>query len=477
MAERLVEQETGGGAAEKGTFAAPGAGGRGDGALRALLGIVAAAIVAAVGHLVAGGLAPDASPVVAVGDAVVDLSPTAMREFAIRTFGTADKAALFAGMGAILVVLTAGGGLAERPGRPLGSVLIGALALVGAAAEVTRPPASWVWLVPSLLGGAAGIAVLRWGVALLEPTGARARKGAGAGAGNRPGAASPDRRRFLGVLGGAAALAATAYALGGALARSAGDVVAERLAFALPGVRPELAARPIPAGVEVAANLEGATPFLTPNDEFYRIDTALRVPAVTAADWSLRIHGMVEREITVSWDELLRRTAKEAVVTLTCVSNEVGGGLAGNAKWTGFPMAELLAEAGVSPDADMLLSTSADGWTCGTPLAALVDGRDAILAVGMNDEPLPVEHGYPVRQVIPGLYGYVSATKWVVDWEVTRFDQAHAYWSSRGWSEKGPIKTASRIDRPKDGRRLDAGRNVLAGTAWAQHRGVSRVEV
>ena len=219
------------------------------------------------------------------------------------------------------------------------------------------------------------------------------------------------------------------------------------------------------------------TPFVTPNKDFYRIDTALSVPQITAESWRLKVHGMVDRELELTFADLLERNVVERDITLTCVSNEVGGNLISNAKWLGVPLAEILQEAGVHPDADQLKSTSADGWTSGSPVATITDGRDALLAFGMNGEPLPVEHGFPVRMVVPGLYGYVSATKWVVDLELTTFENFDAYWVQRGWSQQGPIKTESRIDVPKPFARVAPGRVAVAGVAWAQHRGIEAVEV
>ena len=218
-------------------------------------------------------------------------------------------------------------------------------------------------------------------------------------------------------------------------------------------------------------------PFVTPNVNFYRIDTALLVPQVDVGTWSLRVHGLVEEEVVVTFQDLLDAQLVESWVTLTCVSNEIGGTLAGNAKWLGLPVRDVLARARPTADADMVLSTSADGFTASTPLGALTDDRDSLLAIGMNGEPLPVDHGFPVRLVVPGLYGYVSATKWVVDLEVTRFADRRAYWTNRGWSEKGPIKTASRIEVPRTGASVAAGRVAVGGTAWAQHRGITAVEV
>jgi DMSO/TMAO reductase YedYZ molybdopterin-dependent catalytic subunit len=248
---------------------------------------------------------------------------------------------------------------------------------------------------------------------------------------------------------------------------------ASRQAVRLPA--PASPEPPLPASPE--PGVRGVVPFRISNADFYRIDTALLAPRVEAASWRLRLHGLVDREVTLDYAALMRSGLVERDVTLTCVSNEVGGDLIGNARWLGLPLAPLLRRAGPHPDADMVLSTSADGWTASTPLPVLLDGRDAMLAVGMNGVPLPVEHGFPVRMVVPGLYGYVSATKWVVDLEVTRFDRATAYWTSRGWSDHGPVKTQSRIDVPKDGAQVSPGMVAVAGVAWAQHRGISRVEV
>jgi len=221
----------------------------------------------------------------------------------------------------------------------------------------------------------------------------------------------------------------------------------------------------------------GLGPFITPNPRFYRVDTALLAPAVMAEDWRLRIHGMVDREIELDYQQLLARPLIERDVTLTCVSNPVGGHYIGNARWVGAPLRDLLQEAGVHPDADQIVSRSVDGFTVGTPTAIAMDGRDAMLAVQMNGEPLPIEHGFPVRMVVPGLYGYVSATKWLVDIELTTFDAFDPYWIQRGWAERGPIKTMSRIDTPTPFRSIQPGEVSIAGVAWAQHVGIERVEV
>ncbi|MDX2356425.1 molybdopterin-dependent oxidoreductase [Dietzia sp. PP-33] len=448
-------------------------------------GLLSTGVALAVGHAIAGLIAPGSSPFLAVADSVVDRAPSAVREATIDALGTADKPALLISLAVILAILGVVVGLVERPRRPVGSLVIAALGAVGTLAAVTRPTAGPLWALPTIVGTVLAVVALRLMIGALYPAqrsgGGDAEAVPGSDAGDRPDEVTPaahtepDRRRFLILAGSAVAVIAAAGATGAALTRRAADALAERSGLRLPRVLSRNAAAPVPAGV--VPDVPGVTPFLTSNRDFYRIDTALRVPALTTADWRLRIHGMVEREIELDWESLTSREFLDRIVTLTCVSNEVGGDLAGNATWTGFPIAELLAEAGPLPEADMLLSTSVDGWTAGTPLDALTDGRDALLAVGMNGEPLPLEHGYPVRQVVPGLYGYVSATKWVVDWEVTRFDQASAYWTDRGWGEKGPIRTASRIDRPAPLAQLAPGPVVVAGTAWAQQRGIDRVEV
>ncbi|MFI6366429.1 molybdopterin-dependent oxidoreductase [Nocardia sp. NPDC050630] len=286
-------------------------------------------------------------------------------------------------------------------------------------------------------------------------------------------AGGPQRRQVLrgiAVAGGLALLSGVGGRLIGARRR---DVSGERAAIQLP----EPSGPTVALAPDADLKLPGLTPYLTSNSDFYRIDTALILPQVSVDDWSLRIHGMVDREIQLSWDDLAKRTPVEKLVTLACVSNPVGGDLIGNASWRGYRLDELLAEAGPHPDADMVLSHSIDGFTAGSPLAVLTDGRDALLAVGMNGEPLPVAHGYPARLVVPGLYGYVSATKWVTELEITRFDRATAYWTRRGWSAYGPIKTGTRIDTPRARAKLQPGSTAIAGVTWAQHRGIRAVEV
>ncbi len=426
----------------------------------ALAGVLAAALALAVATLLAAVINPSASPLQSIGSAVVDLVPQWLKQGVIALFGTADKAVLFLAMGAVAVVLAALAGLASLRDRRLGTAVVVVLGLITVAAAVTRASGGASAAIPSLVGFGAGVLVLR-------PLVDAARRAPGA-----PADDGTSRRSFV-TLAVATALGAGVAAAGARLVTAGGQVVTSaRAAVRLP--RPTAPANPLPEGVSLG--IDGVAPFVTPNEDFYRIDTALRVPQVDPADWSLRIHGLVREEITLTWDELLESDLVESWVTLACVSNEVGGGLIGNARWLGLPTAALLERAGVEQGADMVLSSSSDGFTAGTPIDALADpSRGSLLAIGMNGEPLPVEHGFPARLVVPGLYGYVSATKWVVDLEVTRFADATAYWTRRGWSAEGPIKTQSRIDVPL--RPVPAGTVTVAGVAWAQTRGVAAVEV
>ncbi|WP_307040152.1 molybdopterin-dependent oxidoreductase [Agromyces ramosus] len=436
-------------------------------------GVASVAFGAGVGQLAAAVLAPAASPFVVVGASLIDLAPPWAKDAAIALFGTADKAALLIGIGLVLLALAGAAGVLEVRRPPLGRVLIGLFGVVGAVAASTRANASMLSPAPSAIAAIAGVLALMFLVRRLPAADAPADETPPVtdAASDRP-PGGVDRRRFLAWAGGATALGVLAALGGSALQAGARAVTAVREAITLP--KPTTTAA-VPAGAELG--IDGLAPVVTPNGEFYRIDTALAVPAVDPGTWSLRIHGMVDREVTLTWDELLALPLAESITTLACVSNEVGGGLIGNAVWLGYPIRELLARAGPAADADMVLSRSADGFTAGTPIDALTDDRDSILAVGMNGEPLPVEHGFPVRMVVPGLYGYVSATKWVVDLEVTRFDEASAYWTDRGWSERGPVKLSSRIDVPRSGQSLAAGPIVVAGVAWHQHVGVKGVEV
>lgn len=445
--------------------------------LPAAAGVASVAFGTGVGELAAALLAPASSPFVVVGSLLIDLAPSWAKDAAIALFGTGDKVALLVGIGIVLLAVAAAAGVLEARRPPFGRVLIGLLGVVGAIAASTRANAAMLAIAPSALAAIAGVVALQLLVRRLPATDVAGGPGdAGletpASPAPRPADAAVDRRRFLGWAGGAAVLGALAAMGGYALQAGSRTVAVIRDAIALPT---PTSTAPVPAGAELG--IDGLAPVITPNLDFYRIDTALAVPAVDPASWSLRIHGMVEREVTITWDELLALPLEESVTTLACVSNEVGGGLIGNAVWLGYPIRELLARAAPSADADMVLSRSVDGFSASTPLPVLEDDRNAILAVGMNGEPLPPEHGFPVRMVVPGLFGYVSATKWVTELEVTRFDAASAYWTDRGWSALGPVKLSSRIDVPRSGQSLTVGPITVAGVAWHQHVGIDRVEV
>ena len=428
---------------------------------------VAAAIAA--GQLVAGLVAPASSPYVAVGDTVVRLSPHWLTEFAKAAFGTADKPVLLAGMAVVIAAVAAAAGLASRrrPGPAIGVVVV--LGVLGLGAVMFAPTFAPLDMLAPTASLVAGIAVVRWlhGLAL-----------AAAERPDVPARAGGLTRRAV-LARSAAAVGVASLAGGGAglwLGRGVADS-RESVTARLAAARLTERAPAIPAS---AAFPELGTPtFLTSNADFYRIDTALRVPALSAEDWSLRIHGMVDTRA----DADLRRSARpgplvERSVTLTCVSNPVGGDLISTATFIGVDLRDLLLEAGVRPGADQAFSTSVDGWSTGTPVDVLLEpDRGALLAIGMNGEALPLEHGFPVRMVVPGLYGYVSATKWVTDLELTTFDAKAGYWLQRGWAERAPIKTQSRIDSPRGFAALPAGRVAVAGIAWSQPTGIGRVEV
>lgn len=424
-----------------------------------------AAVVAGVGaaELLSAFLVQNGSPVLVVGALVIDLVPAWLKEAVIRAFGTGDKAFLVVTLG---VVLLAGGALAgwlelRRP--PTGRILIGVGGAVGVLAALTRSGSSLLDAAPSIVAAAVGILALGGLARMLRAT--------------VPSRVAPQglvsRRRFLGAAGGTAASGALAVIVAQMVGSGYRAAAAARAAFHLP--KPAVAAPPVPPGASF--DVPGLSPVITPNGDFYRIDTALQIPGIDPAAWKLRITGMVDHPVELSFAELLKLPLEESTTTLTCVSNEVGGDLISNATWLGYPIRHLLARAKPHADADMVLSKSQDGWTASTPIETLTDDRNAILAVGMNGQPLPLEHGYPVRMVVPGLYGYVSATKWVVELEVTRFAAATSYWTDRGWSERGPVKLSSRIDVPQSGRQVAAGTVAVAGVAWSQHVGIRAVQV
>ncbi|MER8233099.1 molybdopterin-dependent oxidoreductase [Streptomyces sp. NPDC094049] len=441
--------------------------------LAALNGLLAGFAALAVAELVAAAVRPQASPVVAVGGAAIDRTPTPVKDFAIRHFGENDKLVLQLGILATLAALAVVLGLIALRHRGTGSAGVLLFGAVGAAAALSRPDSTGIAdALPSLVGAVAGAGVLYW------LTGRLTRPATHEGA--DPGEGGWDRRGFLVAASAAALASAGTGALGRYLNSMSGqNAIASRNAVRLPPAASPAA--PVPAGARLG--IPGISSFFTPNGDFYRVDTALVVPRVDATTWRLRIHGQgVARPLSLSFEDLLRRQLIERDITLTCVSNEIGGPYIGNARWIGVRLADLLREAGVKPPsqgglADQLVARSVDAMTIGSPVETVMDGRDAMLAVGMNGQPLPFEHGFPVRMLVPGLYGYVSACKWIQDIELTTFAAYDPYWVQRGWARRGPIKTESRIDTPKPFASPRAGTVMVAGVAWAQHRGIERVEV
>ncbi len=432
--------------------------------------VLSAAAGAGIGHLVAGFVSPEASPVLAVGSTVIDLTPTPVKEWAVAQFGTADKPILI-GSVAIGTLLIAGGiGLVARAHRTLGLALLAALAFTSVFAAVLRPASTSVDMIPGFVTALAGVAFASWYLGLLDKMGEAASdplSGAGADHTAHQDGRS-DRRHVLAAAAGLGVVAAAGGSLGQLLSRGASPE-----AVALPAAAEALPA--LPTGLE--NTVRGISAFRTPASDFYRIDTALVIPRVSTDDWKLTIDGDVDRPYSLTFAELLAMPLVERDITLNCVSNEVGGPYISSARWLGVRTSDLLERAGIAPGVDQILSHSTEGMTISTPVQALLDGRDALVAVAMNGEALPAMHGFPARLVTPGLYGFVGATKWLTRMEATSYQAARAYWTERGWATDAPVLTQSRIDTPRGLNRLDAGRVVIGGVAWAQQRGIGKVEV
>ncbi|MBC7519163.1 MAG: molybdopterin-dependent oxidoreductase [Microbacteriaceae bacterium] len=444
-----------------------------------LVGVVTALVTLATAQVLSAALGGVGDPLLAVGSLLVDLAPPELKTLVIDLFSTGDKLFLFLSIAVVLLALSVIVGVLQLRKPPLGLLVLVGVGAVALLAVVTRAGVTPLSPLPILGGLATGILLLRVLIGRLsawrdarQPIGLQAPGTRNWAEPQHP--ASIERRRFLVLALVAGISAAVVGSAARTMSAASSAVTAVRKAILLPAAvapAPELA-------VTSTLDVAGISPFVTPTADFYRIDTALQVPAVDPTTWKLRITGMVEQEIEIGFDELLALPLEEHYVTLACVSNEVGGNLIGNALWRGYPIRELLARARPTAGADMVLSTSIDGFTASTPLSILTDADTAaLLAVGMNGALLPLDHGFPVRMVVPGLFGYVSATKWVVELKVTTFAKDMGYWTSRGWSAKGPVKLSSRIDTPLDGSTQKAGRLAIAGVAWAQHTGISRVEV
>jgi len=446
---------------------------RGRGLLAGMTtGLLAAAVAITVAILAAALLRPQASPVTVVA---AILRSAGMTSFAARHLGARGHLVLLTVAWLAVAVVAMTLGLIARRRRAAG--VIGMTAVFGAAAAfsvLTRSGSRAGDVVPALLGGVAGALALAVLASAASPQVVLARAVTRARGGyQRTGeldVVGTNRRRFLLASLSVTAVAAAAGVSGRLLMRKGVTVAPPKVAG------PVQKLPPLPASARLD-NVAGISPFYTPDGRFYRVDTAVVVPRVTTQEWKLRIHGMVDKPIDINYEDLLSRPQLQRDITIVCVSESVGGGYIGNARWQGARLADLLREAGVHPGASQIVMRDAHGMALGVSTEAVMDGRDALLAVKMNGQPLPAEHGYPVRVVVPGLYGYVSACKWVVDMELTTYAAYDAYWSKRGWTAQAAVKTESRIDTPKATKPLTAGPVVVAGVAWATHKGIAKVEV
>ncbi len=426
-----------------------------------LAGAVSAGLALGISELAAGLFASFPSLIEALGNFVVDTSPRPLKDFAIEVFGTADKLVLLILIVVVTVLIGAVVGMFARRRFGIAIVVFAGFAVIAALAAARDPQVDvGLALVPAGAAALAGLAALQALFRMGEPVPAS------------PGT-DDSRRSFLLGAGATLGLAVLAGTAGRIFIERAKRMVAGREEVVLPS--PAVGLPPVPP----EANLEvpGLTPIHVPNDNFYRIDTALSVPRIDLQDWTLTVKGRVDRPYTIDFPALLDMRMVERDITLSCVSNQVGGGLVGNARWQGVFLSEILDRAGVQDHAEQIVGRSVDGFTVGFPVAAAYDGREALVAVGMNDEPLPFEHGFPARLVVAGLYGYVSATKWLTEIELTGWEEFDAYWIPWGWAKEAPIKTQSRIDTPGRAERISPGPRKVAGVAWAPHRGISRVEV
>ena len=454
--------------------------------LFALMGVLAAGFGVAVGALVAALIDPAYAPIEVVASTAIDLPPQAVKEWATSTFGTASKSVVVGVVVVAVIAIAAWAGAASRTRPRFGIQVMLVAGVVGAIAALLRPVDAILAPLPSLIAGAAAALALWWLLRMASASGDSPGKIA---PGNQDFAATGSLDRSVDIRGGGPYAPKEVsrrgvllgiggvVVVGGAALASArwlttrASAVASRVAAVLPQAVESLP--PLPASVQ--APVPGMTPFITPNADFYRIDTAVIVPQVTAEEWTLSFDGMVRRPFTISYAELLEMPIVERDITIMCVSNPIGGDLIGTARWLGTPLLPLLERAGIEPGADQLFSTSVDGWTCSTPLDGLAE-REPLLAIGMNGEPLPIEHGFPVRMVIPGLYGFISATKWVTRISATTYAQDPAYWTVRGWATDAPVLTGSRIDLPQGS--VTVGQAAIGGVAWAMDGdGISRVEV
>ncbi len=428
-----------------------------------IAGITAGAAGLGGAELLAGLIPGAASPIIAVGDFVISLQPPGAKQFVVELFGEADKLILNLFIAVVAVALAGGIGLLarHRPGPARLAIAVGGVAALAVGLRAPLSEAVPTFVVAAAAAGIA-IIVLPALLRLARPRGDRV-------------AEMPDwgRRRFLGTSIAVVGVAAASGVAGRALLDQ-GRLDAKPQVGSIPD--PSASAAPLPAGASL--DVPELSPIITPNRDFYRIDTALLVPRPDLETWRLRVSGMVDRPFELTYDELVALPLFEQHVTIACVSNEVGGGLVGNALWTGVRLKDILERAGVQSGATQIVGRAVDDFTVGFPTAwALADDREAMVAVAMNGEPLPASHGFPARLIVPGLYGYVSATKWLAEIELTTLEAFDAYWVPLGWAKEAPILTQSRIDVPRGGSRTPGGAVAVAGVAWAPDRGVSGVEV
>lgn len=493
--------------------------------LSALAGLISAGLALGIGELLAGLVGPNSSPVIAIGGAVIDATPRPLKDFAITTFGESDKIALVVGTLVLLAAFSMVLGVLAWTRLKLAAAGVLLFGLLGAAAAITRPTGTFLDTVPSILGALTGAVALVYMITALARRTAVTTSGQSSAIANTPSdvgasdkpiatdkaqqaaadrASAADvkrehvdetlvaklRERLAGVDRSTSSLNRRGFFVAGGLtagaavvAGGAGKLLQRR--FAVSGARdaislptPSSPAPALPPGADLAETVDGLTPLFTDNNNFYRVDTAITVPQVSPSDWSLRIFGRVDQEVEFTFEDLMNRDDLiERDITLSCVSNQVGDKLTSTARWIGVPLKNLLDEAGIKSGADQLVSRSVDGMTIGTATDAAMNTEDAMIAIGMNGEPLVVDHGFPARMLIPGQYGYVSACKWIIEIEATTFDAFDAYWVERDWDREAPIKVFSRIDTPQGLRPVKSGPRMIAGIAWAQTRGITKVEV
>lgn len=418
-----------------------------------LIGGVAAAVALGAQELAAGVTRTLPSLMSGAATWIIDAAPAGMAEWAIRTLEKHTRSVLIVGVATVLVVTAMFTAELPRWIRRTLFVVVGVLGALATAHGETET--FWPSLANGLLAAAVGIGTDTWF--------------------RRPRTARYDgsRRAFLGTVGMLGAVAVAAAVGGRQLLERARKSLGRRDEVVLPEAVSTVA--PVTPAQDFV--IEGLEPIITPTERHFRVDIdALNPPEIDLTNWTLTIGGMVDREVTLTYADLLDMDHVEKYATLACVSNKVGGRLVGNSVWLGVPLPEILELAGVDPRAEQVAAHAVDGFSTGFPLAAAYD-RDTLLAIGHNGEPLTYEHGFPARLIVPGYYGFVSAAKWIQRIELTTWDDHDSYWVQMGWAKHAPVETQSRIDAPRDGLSFAAGPRMVAGVAWAPFLQISKVEV